>query len=125
MKDTKGITLIALVVTIIVLLILASVAIGQLRPDNGILSKSKQARNETENAQESEQVRLAIMDAIARGANNDSEAIVKDDLKAALETYFSDVTLTDVTGGGWTFVATNNTYTISATGEITAITPNE
>ena len=37
MKSTKGITLIALVVTIIVLLILAGIAISVLLGDNGIL----------------------------------------------------------------------------------------
>ena len=36
-KSTKGITLIALVVTIVVLLILAAVSIGMLTGENGIL----------------------------------------------------------------------------------------
>ena len=40
-KSTKGITLIALVITIIVLLILAGVSIAMLTGDNGILSQAK------------------------------------------------------------------------------------
>ena len=44
----KGITLIALVVTIVVLLILAGVSISMLTGDDGIISKSKEARISTE-----------------------------------------------------------------------------
>ena len=42
-KQNNGITLIALVITIIVLLILAGVSIAMLTGDNGILTQSKQA----------------------------------------------------------------------------------
>lgn len=44
MKEAKGITLIALVITIIVLLILAGVTIATLTGENGILTNSKQAK---------------------------------------------------------------------------------
>ena len=40
-RKNKGITLIALVVTIIVLLILASVSISMLTGNNGIISRNK------------------------------------------------------------------------------------
>ena len=43
MRNQKGITLIALVITIIVLLILAGVSIAMLTGDNGLLNKSQQA----------------------------------------------------------------------------------
>ena len=55
LKNKKGITLIALVVTIVVLLILAGVTISLLLDENGIISKSKDARNKWEEAQEKEQ----------------------------------------------------------------------
>lgn len=42
-KEQKGVTLIALVITIIVLLILAGVSIAFLTGDNGILNKSTKA----------------------------------------------------------------------------------
>ena len=42
MKNNKGITLIALVVTIIVLLILAGVSIAMLTGQNGILNRASQ-----------------------------------------------------------------------------------
>ena len=50
----EGITLIALVITIIVLLILAGVSIATLTGDNGILSKATKAKDETIIAQEKE-----------------------------------------------------------------------
>ena len=46
----KGITLIALVVTIVVLLILAGVSINLIIGDNGIITKAKQAASATEEA---------------------------------------------------------------------------
>ena len=45
-KSDKGITLIALVITIIVLLILAGVTIATLMGDNGILTKATEAKDE-------------------------------------------------------------------------------
>ena len=49
-KQEKGITLMALVITIIVLLILAGVTIAMLTGDNGIISKAMQAKIRTEEA---------------------------------------------------------------------------
>ena len=43
----QGITLIALVITIIILLILAAVTIAALSGDNGILSNAAKAKQET------------------------------------------------------------------------------
>ena len=53
-KNTKGITLIALVVTIIVLLILAGVSIAMLTGENGILTQAQKAKNQTGKAQVNE-----------------------------------------------------------------------
>ena len=58
-KEEKGITLIALVITIIVLLILAGVAIAMLSGENGILKKAAEAKTETEKGQEKEETALA------------------------------------------------------------------
>ena len=54
LKNNKGITLIALVITIIVLLILAGVSIAMLTGENGILTQAQKAKNETENAAKNE-----------------------------------------------------------------------
>ena len=55
MRKNEGRTLIALVITIIVLLILAGVAIAMLSGENGILRKAAEAKTKTEEAQKEEQ----------------------------------------------------------------------
>ncbi len=60
MKNQKGVTLIALVVTIVVLLILAGVAIAMLRGDNGILTEATKASDSTKISEEREAVSNAI-----------------------------------------------------------------
>ena len=51
-KNARGITLIALVISIIVLLILAGVTIGSLTGENGILTRAKEAKQKTIKANE-------------------------------------------------------------------------
>ena len=60
MRNQKGITLIALVITIIVLLILAGVSIAMLTGENGILTKATQSTVETARGEADEAVKLAI-----------------------------------------------------------------
>ena len=59
-KNAKGITLIALVITIIVLLILAAISIATLTGDNGILKKAGDAKTQTEQAKADENLKIAI-----------------------------------------------------------------
>ncbi len=59
LKNNKGITLIALVITIIVLLILAGVSIALVTGDNGLLKQATRAGAETQVAEARE---MAIMD---------------------------------------------------------------
>ena len=56
--NNKGITLIALVVTIIVLLILAGVSISMLTGQNGILNRVAEAKEKTEKAQKDEKEKM-------------------------------------------------------------------
>ena len=62
----NGITLIALVVTIVVLLILAGVSISMLTGNNGIITQAQNAKNKTEEAEEKEKIQLAVLDAISK-----------------------------------------------------------
>ena len=55
MKRERGITLIALVVTIVVLLILAGVSINALFGNSGIIEKAKEAQNKMDKATENDQ----------------------------------------------------------------------
>lgn len=58
--NQKGITLIALVITIIVLLILAGVSIAMLTGDNGILTRANEAKVSQIEGQVREEVNLAV-----------------------------------------------------------------
>lgn len=60
MKNQKGITLIALVITIIVLLILAGVSIAMLTGDNGILTQANNSKYTTSRAEAVEKINLAL-----------------------------------------------------------------
>ena len=59
-RKDKGITLIALVVTIIVLLILAGISISMLTGQNGILNRATTAKKQTENTNARDELALAI-----------------------------------------------------------------
>ena len=54
-KQEKGITLIALVVTIVVLLILAGVSVNAIFSENGIIKRAKDAQNKMDQAAENDQ----------------------------------------------------------------------
>ena len=60
-KTNKGITLIALVITIIVLLILAGVTIASITGENGILSKATNARDNNTKASAEERVKTEVL----------------------------------------------------------------
>ncbi|MCI8272691.1 MAG: hypothetical protein HFJ55_01235, partial [Clostridia bacterium] len=56
--QNNGITLIALVVTLIVLLILAGTSIAMLTGENGIISQAQNAKNNSAKAEFEEKVKL-------------------------------------------------------------------
>lgn len=65
MKNSKGITLIALVITIIVLLILAGVSIAMLTGNNGVLTQAKNASSDTKVAEAKESVSLKVNELVS------------------------------------------------------------
>ena len=77
MKSNKGITLVALVITIIVLLILAGVSISLVVGDNGVLTQSKNAATATKKADVEEALGRAISGAqttfMSKKAQGDTE----------------------------------------------------
>ena len=60
MTNNKGITLIALVITLIVLLILAGVSIAMLTGQNGILTQANTAKTDTANAEAAERINVEL-----------------------------------------------------------------
>ena len=75
LKNNKGITLIALVITIIVLLILAGVSIAMLTGQNGILTQAGNAQKATREADIKEAISLAVSTVNADLADNVSEDV--------------------------------------------------
>ena len=62
MRNNKGVTLVALVITIIVLLILAGVSLAMLTGDSGILTNADAAKKETAIANAKSSIEMAYMD---------------------------------------------------------------
>ena len=82
--EKEGITLIALVITIIVLLILAGVSIAMLTGQNGILTQAQRAKTSTEQVNAKEKIELAVIG--ARSKSNDGSLTIEN-LKEELSNY--------------------------------------
>ena len=81
MRNQKGITLIALVITIIVLLILAGVSIAMLTGDNGILTRANDAKEDTAVAEAVERINMELNAAYALVLSGDiGETFTEDDV---------------------------------------------
>ena len=118
-KETKAITLIALVITIIVLLILAGVTIFALSGDNGILTRASDAKTSTEIGEEKEKVELSAVGALAE--NNGGE-ITENNLEKELTSYIGerDVAYT-LTGTGpftVTYTDSSRSYIVDTFGNV-------
>ena len=107
----NGITLIALVITIIVLLILAGVSIAMLTGQNGILTQAQNSKTVTENKSAEEKVKLAVM-----GARADDGTLTVGKLRTELANYGGTVE-------GDTFPVTakvdGKSFTVDANGNVT------
>ena len=92
-KHTRGITLIALVVTIIVLLILAGISIAMLSGNNGILQRATDAKTMNEKSQIVEYGRTDVLEQIT---NNKGQMITKAQLATILNKYFKTTEITSI-----------------------------
>ncbi len=116
-RKEKGITLIALVITIIVLLILAGVSIAMLTGDNGILTQAQNASEETEIGKEKEQIALAYNGAVSDKVDQGG-SVTDTDMDNQFEL---NGTKADAEGSSpimVTFTDTNRSYMIDENGNI-------
>ena len=113
LKNMQGITLIALVITIIVLLILATVSIRALTGDNGLITKAREARTSTQVAGEKEQILLAV------NGSWDTDGELKADITKA---NLRQIQRASVDGDDFPFTVTyeetGNSYNVIGNGEI-------
>ena len=79
----KGITLIALVVTIVVLIILAGVSINMIIGDNGIITQAQTAKTQTEQATLKEKLDMIALEGELNGTL--SSVTVEDETDVFLE----------------------------------------
>jgi hypothetical protein len=86
-NESRGITLIALIVTIIVLLILSGISIAMLTGQNGILNRAEKANSETKKTEIIERAKLDILEKQLLNEGN----ITKQDLRIILDNYFTGV----------------------------------
>ena len=115
-KKNNGITLIALVITIIVLLILAGVTIATLTGENGILTRASDAAEQTEVAEEKEAIGVAYAGVLA---DNNGAGVSAGELQDELEKNGYKATVTDKGNGTFTVkFETGREYTINADGSI-------
>ena len=117
-KDA-GITMIALVVTIVVLLILASITIGAVTSENGILRNANDAKEQTEIAEEKEIVDRATIQAMG---NNKRGNIVEAELQEQLDKITGDgKTEADDVGEEFevAFTESKRYYTVDKDGTVT------
>lgn len=113
-KNSNGITLVTLVISIIVLLILATVTIQTLTGNNGLLTKAETAVQSNKDSQELEKIKLAVSSAQLAGQGS----ITTDNLNGELRANFSDNSINvDEKSGGW-FFKKNKEYTIFDDGKI-------
>ena len=101
-KGKSGITLIALVITIIVLLILAGVTIATLTGDNGILTRAQEAKTQTEEAEDIEKIRLAVSE--SQIGDNGYHKLDQNNLQDAIDNQFEgrEVVVSDNGDGTFT-----------------------
>ena len=112
LKSTNAITLIALVITIIIILILAGISISMISGNNGILNKTVQSKKAEKEATDDEKIKMVVSTALIDGLGK-----VDLSLTGALADELESLGITDYDGSG--VVSYNNKkYIISVEGNI-------
>ena len=88
LKKNRGITLIALAVTMIVLLIISGVTISLMQGNSGIITKADESKSQTERKEVIEKAKMTISEKVV---NNGGNELTRSELKEILEQYFINV----------------------------------
>lgn len=114
-KDNTAITLIALVITIIVLLILAGVTIQTLTGDNGLLTKAGEAKQSNKEAEIRERIQLAVTAA----ETNDLGELKRESLEEELSKEFGENNFELIlVGKGYIIIVDNIQYKVEEDGTV-------
>ena len=115
LKKTKGqrdITLVALVVTIVVLLILAGITIALVFAQNGVVGKAQEAAKESNKGTIADNIQGYVVSKQMEALQSNAEQDITADLKAAL-------TKVGITNSGSGTVKVKADTTVAVTGTIT------
>ena len=116
-KQVQGITLIALVVTVIVLLILAGVALNLTVGDNGLFKRAQNATDTWQEASEREAIELAV--AGMQIGSMQETGMTKTELENSLKEQFGDeASVEDNEDGSFLVTIGENQYYLGEDGEI-------
>lgn len=115
-RTNQGVTLIALVITIIVLLILAGVSIAILTGKSGILDKANNAKMETNRAKAKEQIQMEVFGSYDDNGKLEMEQL-EENLKKNLGLEEKEITKNE--DGGVTVIVEEYEITVSKNGEVT------
>ena len=102
LKNEKGITLVALVITIIVLLILAGVTLSMVMGDSGIFGKANNAKEQTKLSNAEEIIKLAVLENKVKSVSGDADALTNEALKTEIAKKLTEQGYT-VNGGTVTY----------------------
>ena len=109
LKSQKGITLVALVITIIVLLLLAGIAIASLGGENGIFAKVKQAKKTHIESEMKEQLTMGLQELqIAKQGNATLDDVTQDWANEAILSDYSPVLQEDASLNGKLIIMTKD-----------------
>ena len=120
MRNKRGITLIALVITIIVLLILAAVSIQAITGENGIATKAKTAKEQSVIGTEKEQIKLSYSSCKLDKTEDLNEEITASELEDKMNDSYGSGTV-EVTGNGLLtvfYTETEREYLVLANGNV-------
>ena len=122
-KGNKGITLIALIITIIVLLILAGVTINAISGNESAMDKAKEAKEKNEQGAELDAIKMAVVNSVA----SDLTGLVNaENLKEGLNGIVEDEGRLKINQDNAPWIVTGKTgmkYKINQNGEVTSAEP--
>ena len=114
-KQNNGITLIALVISIIVLLILAGVTVATLTGDNELLTKAGEAKNTSKVAEIMERIQVSVISS----KTNNLGKLIRDDLEENLTKEFEENNYEIIpVGKGYIILVDNVQYKIEEDGNV-------
>ena len=114
-KENSGITLIALVISVIVLLILSGISISMISGENGILKQAGNARTQTDIAGEKEILQTSALAAISKEKYGD---LTKEKLDDELNKYSEIQSTEQVDDGIVVTFKSNRVYIVNFSGDV-------